>query len=148
MDNLRFPVGRVPGPNPGAMRISTVPTPPLVFGAKSQMRLLTACDLMRYYDTVGRYYKTSSIRWHPFIKNFSELWGALVNRKKGSDPKVPKISKTLSVIKWTKAFADFLFYKSLFIIKPQYNSSSTSWTTHNWELGRNFATGSVLLRLT
>ena len=24
----------------------------------------------------------------------------------------------------------------------------TSWTTHNWELGRNFATGSVLLRLT
>ena len=47
-DNLRRPRGLFPDPNPGATRGSTIPIPLFVFGAKSQMRLLTASDLMRY----------------------------------------------------------------------------------------------------
>ena len=50
-DNLRRPGGRVPDPNdPNA----TIPTPPFVFGAKSQKRLLVACDLVRYYQATDR----------------------------------------------------------------------------------------------
>ena len=53
-DNLRRPGGRVLDPNPGAAKGATIPTPPFIFGAKSQKRLLVACDIVRYYDTVGR----------------------------------------------------------------------------------------------
>ena len=35
-DNSRYPGGHVPDPNPGAPPGSTIPTPPFVFGAKSQ----------------------------------------------------------------------------------------------------------------
>ena len=35
-DNLRRPGGRVPDPNPAAQPGSTIPTPPFIFGAKSQ----------------------------------------------------------------------------------------------------------------
>jgi hypothetical protein len=106
-DNLRRPGGRVPDPDPGAAAGATIPTPTFVFGAKSQMRLLAACDLVRYYETVGREITPQNIRWDPVIKNFSEQWRALSNSKT-ADPDVPKISKTLSVIKWTESFADFL----------------------------------------
>ena len=53
-DNLRRPGGRIPDPNPGAAEGATIPTPPFIFDAKSQKRLLVACDLVRYYDAVGR----------------------------------------------------------------------------------------------
>ena len=52
-DNLRRPGGRVPDPNPNAEDGATIPTPPFTFGAKSQKRLTVACDLVRYYITVG-----------------------------------------------------------------------------------------------
>jgi hypothetical protein len=66
-DNLRRPGGRVPNPDPGAAAGAMIPTPPFVFGAKSQMRLLAACDLVRYYGTVGREITTNNIRWDPVI---------------------------------------------------------------------------------
>ena len=53
-DNLRHPGGRVPDPDPEAAAGSTIPTPAFVFGAKSQKRLGIACELVRYYNTVGR----------------------------------------------------------------------------------------------
>ena len=42
-DNLRHPGGRVLDPNPGAPPGATVPTPPFVFGAKSQKSIAIAC---------------------------------------------------------------------------------------------------------
>ena len=53
-DNLRRPGGRIPNPNPTAQPGSTIPTPPFVFGAKSQRRIAVACNLVNYYRTVGR----------------------------------------------------------------------------------------------
>jgi hypothetical protein len=41
--NLCRPAGRVPDPNQAGV---TIPTPPFVFGAKSQMRLMTAAKLV------------------------------------------------------------------------------------------------------
>ena len=40
--NLRRPAERITDPNPGAAAGATVPTPPFVFGAKSQQRLIFA----------------------------------------------------------------------------------------------------------
>ena len=35
---------------------------PFVFGAKSQKRLIVACDLVRYYETVGRNITVANIQ--------------------------------------------------------------------------------------
>ena len=35
-DNLRRPGGRIPDPNPGTAAGATIPTPPFIFGSKSQ----------------------------------------------------------------------------------------------------------------
>ena len=75
------------------------------------MRLLTACNLMNYYGKVGQDDTPGSIWWYPVIKNFSEQWGNIINFSKGNDPRVPEISETLSMIKWTKAFTEFLHRK-------------------------------------
>jgi hypothetical protein len=53
-DNLRRPGGRIPDPTVGAIAGATIPTPPFIFGAKSQQRLLVACDIVRYYELTGR----------------------------------------------------------------------------------------------
>ena len=44
-DNLRKPGGQVPDPNPAAAAGATIPTPPFVFGAKSQHRLTVAVEI-------------------------------------------------------------------------------------------------------
>ena len=45
-DNLRRPGGRISDPAAGAAAGATIPTPTFVFGAKSQKRLLVACELV------------------------------------------------------------------------------------------------------
>ena len=50
-DNLRRPGGHVPDPNPAAQPGSTIPTPPFVFGAKSQRQIAVVCNLVNYYRT-------------------------------------------------------------------------------------------------
>jgi hypothetical protein len=98
-DNLRRPGGRVQDPTPGAAVGATIPTPPFVFGAKSQKRLLAACDIVRYYEETGRPLTTANIQWNTVIKKFIEQWIALKDRKKGDIPEVPKITKALPIIK-------------------------------------------------
>ena len=107
-DNLRRPGGRIPDPTPNAAAGATISTPPFVFGAKSQKRLLSACDIVRYYYTTGRALTPGNISWDPVIKNFADQWKALKDRKIGEVPEVPKITKALPVIKWTEAFEDFI----------------------------------------
>jgi hypothetical protein len=107
--NLRRPAGRVADPNPAAAAGATIMTPPFVFGAKSQQRLIHAANLIRYYETVGRNTTVGNLQWTPVMKNFSEQWKALEDKNKGGDePEVPKITKALPIIKWTEAFRDYL----------------------------------------
>jgi hypothetical protein len=107
--NLRRPAGRVPDPNAAAAaQGATIPTPPFVFGAKSQMRLIHATKLLLYYDSVGRNTTAGNLQWTPVMKNFSEQWKALEDKKGGDEPEVPKITKALPIIKWTEAFRDYL----------------------------------------
>ncbi len=106
--NLRRPAGRVPDPDPNAAPGATIPTPSFVFGAKSQKRLVTAAQLLRYYEEVGRATTPGNIQWATVMKNFAAQWKALGDKKKADEPEVPKITKALPVIKWTEAFRDYL----------------------------------------
>ena len=106
-DNLRRPGGRVPDPNPKAKPGSTIPNPPFVFGAKSQRCIAVACDLVKYYKTVGHDLTVANLQWNTVMKNFNIQWTALKEKKGDDSPETPKISKALPVIKWNKAFQDF-----------------------------------------
>ena len=107
-DNLRRPGGRVPDPNPAAQPGSTIPTPPFVFGAKSQRCITVACDLVNYYKTVSHDLTAANLQWNTVMKNFDIQWTALKEKKGEDSPETPKISKALPVIKWMEAFQDFL----------------------------------------
>jgi hypothetical protein len=98
--NLRRPVGRVADPNPGVAADATIPTPPSAFGAKSQQRLIHATNLLWFYDTVGRAVTAGrNLQWTPVMKNFSEQWKALEDKKGGDELDVPMISEALPIIK-------------------------------------------------
>ena len=86
----------------------TIPTPPFVFSAKSQHRLTVACELVQYYNTIGHDLSSGNMRWSNVIKNFEIQWKALKECKETDDPEVPKISKSLPIMKWTEAFQDYL----------------------------------------
>ena len=108
-NNLRRPVGRTPNPDPNASPRDMIQTPPLLFRAKSQMRLKVATMILHYYETVGREIKAASMRWTTTIKAFVEYWKYLEERKKEADvPDVPKITKHLAVTKWAEEFVEFL----------------------------------------
>ena len=71
-DNLRRPGGRVPNPDPGAAIGETIPMPAFVFGLKFQKRLGIACELVRYYNTVGRDLTAVSIQCHQEFRDSME----------------------------------------------------------------------------
>jgi hypothetical protein len=79
-----------------------------VFGAKSQKRLTAACDIVRYYETVGRPLTAANISWNTVIKNFEIQWKALKDKKDGDEPETPKIAKGLNIMKWSESFVDIL----------------------------------------
>lgn len=109
-ENLRKPGDRIPNPDPQAPPGSTIPRPPYVFGAKSQKRLLAACEAVRYYETTNRPLTVGNMNWDPVVRNHSEQWKALVARK-DEDIEVPKVTKQLPILKWVEAFYDFLHRK-------------------------------------
>ena len=65
-DNLKRPGGQV---NVGGVMVAT---PDINFGAKSQMRLETASNLVKLYKTVGRTIINTKIQWYPIIKYFKQ----------------------------------------------------------------------------
>jgi hypothetical protein len=81
---------------------------PFVFGAKSQKRLIVACELVRYYETTGRALTAANIQWNTVMKNFEIQWKALMDKKGKDEPETPKISKSLNIMKWSEAFRDIL----------------------------------------
>ena len=82
--------------------------PAFSYGAKSQKRLTVACNLIRFYQTVGRDLTAANIQWNKVMSKFEIQWKALKERKDEDDPDVPKITKALPIIKLTEASQDFL----------------------------------------
>ena len=108
VENLRKPGGFVQDPNAAVGQHALIPTPAFVIGAKSLSRIKAAMFIVKYYETVGRETTPNNMRWDPVIKNFIEHWKALKDRKEDDVPEVPKISKTLTAMKFSEAFPDFL----------------------------------------
>lgn len=79
-----------------------------IFSAISHQRLWETAVLMRFYKTIGRAITASAIDYEEVTENFTEQWEALEERKKEKQADVPKISKSLPILKWTEAFDDFL----------------------------------------
>ena len=107
-NNPRKPGGRVPDPNPAAAAGATIPTPPFVFGSNSQHHLTVACELVCYYNTIGRDLSTGNMLWSNVMKNFEIQSKALKECKEADDPDILKISKSLPIMNWTEAFQDYL----------------------------------------
>ena len=107
VENLRNPGGRVPNPDPNAPDGSTIARPPFVFGAKSHKRILEACDIICFYETIGRPLDARNLVYSTIIRNFAQQWKALKDRKEAEDPELPKVTKALPIIKWTEAFIDY-----------------------------------------
>ena len=80
----------------------------VVFGIKSQKRLIVSSNLIRFYDLVGRPISASNLRWDTVGKNFDAVWKALEQKAEKDEPDVPKITKQVSVMKWATAFDDHL----------------------------------------
>ena len=82
---------------------------PFAFGAKSHKRILVTCNLIHYYQTMGCTPTVPNLQWTHVMKNFEIQWKALKDHKKDdAEPDVPKITKSLPIMKWTEAFRDFL----------------------------------------
>ena len=92
-NNIRNPGGRIPHPDPNAQANATISTPLFVFGAKLQKRMLEACELVRFYEKIERHITAKNLPYLPVIRNFTLQWKALVDRKDGDLPEVPKVSK-------------------------------------------------------
>ena len=61
-DNICSPLGKCPEPNFISLvslavplpSVPTIPTPTFIFGAKYQKHFLVACDIIRFFGTIGR----------------------------------------------------------------------------------------------
>ena len=73
-NNLRNPGGRIPHRDPNAQANATISTPYVVFGVKSQKRMLEACDLVRFYETIKRPITATNLLYRPVIRNFTLQW--------------------------------------------------------------------------
>ena len=69
-DNLHHPGGCIPDPNPVAVAGATIPMPAFEFGAKLQAGLSVACNLVRFYNTVGCDLTAANMCWTHVSKNF------------------------------------------------------------------------------
>ena len=63
------PGGSVADPDLNAALGATIPMTAFTYGAKSQKRLTVACDLIRFYQIVGRALTAANIKWNQVMSN-------------------------------------------------------------------------------
>jgi len=72
------------------------------------MRLKVAAELVRFYQAVGRPL-TALGMMQTVSAVFALQWKSIQDRKKEPAGDVPKISRTLGVVKWVSVFTDFCY---------------------------------------
>ena len=105
MSNLRRPAGTIPDP---ADPTAVIPRPSYEFGAKSFKRLKIAALAVSYYESIGRPCTPDNMHFSHVLKDFSEQWESLVEKKDETVPDVPTITRALPIVRWTECFDDFL----------------------------------------
>jgi hypothetical protein len=102
-DSLNKPAGRVPNPDANAAIGDTIATPRFAMSAKSWLRLEQAAELVRFYAITQRTLTAANIQWDPVIESSHEYWESLTQQIKDSPPVLPKITKSLPIMKWQEA---------------------------------------------
>ena len=87
---------------------NVVPNPSYVIGAKSFKQLKIAAAAVRYYQSIGRDITSTNMHYSNVLKNFGEQWEALKAKQESDEPTVPKITRSLPIVKWTESFEDHL----------------------------------------
>eukprot|EP00957_Ditylum_brightwellii_P173565 13214985-Ditylum_brightwellii.AAC.1 len=64
--------------------------------------MTAACKLVRYYSTVNRTITPENIQWDTMVRNFKIQWKGLKDKKEESEPKTPKITRGLDIMKWSE----------------------------------------------
>ena len=81
-----------------------IPTPSYILGAKSLKRLKIAAAAVRYYETVGRECTADNMHFQNVLKNFGEQWEAILQKEKEDEGDVPRITRSLPIVRWTDSF--------------------------------------------
>ena len=74
----------------------------------------TTAEAVRYYNTIGREFTPAMMKWSATgdhsrtLKNFSDGMKALEELESKNGPEIPKISKSLPMMKWAPAFESLL----------------------------------------
>ena len=103
MSNLRRPAGTTTDQNG-----NVVPNPSYVLGAKSLKRLKIAAAAVRYYACIGRETTAANMHFNNVLKDYGKQYESLIAKKESDEPSVPKISRSLPIVRWTESFEDFL----------------------------------------
>ena len=115
-NNILRPWGMVPDPNyifpvpfpkPPPL-VPTIPTPTFIFGTKPQKCLIIACYMIRLYEMIIINVTEANIQWVTVTRRSGEQYNYITDYSKEDDPDTTKISKALTIIKWTGNFRDHL----------------------------------------
>ena len=78
--------------------------------ARSVVRLHGVRVIVRYYNSVGRALEADDLFWN-VVKNFTEQWKALVEKKSADVGTPPKLTKDKQVYKWLESIQQHLSEK-------------------------------------
>jgi hypothetical protein len=78
--------------------------------ARSVVRLHGVRVIVRYYNSVGRALETDNLFWN-VVKNFTEQWKALVEKKSADVGTPSKLTKDKQVYKWLESIQQHLLEK-------------------------------------
>lgn len=79
-------------------------------GAKSLHRLKVAAIAVEYYLATDRPLTAAGLQWETPLKNFETQWKAILHLK-DQDPELPKLSKTVGIVKWLEAYESYALHK-------------------------------------
>eukprot|EP00957_Ditylum_brightwellii_P041247 3122747-Ditylum_brightwellii.AAC.1 len=100
MENLKRPGGRMKNLDKvhGNDNPSTIPLTMYPFGARTQKRLQEALELTRYSIMVGCRLTVANTVYAMVIWSFTNQWAGLKDRKRQTQPVVPKITAELPIM--------------------------------------------------
>jgi hypothetical protein len=75
--------------------------------AMSVSKLKVASAAVRYFECVGRPLEVENMRWS-VLKHFKEEHASIKSLKDSNTTEVPKVSKSVPVLKWLESFETFL----------------------------------------
>jgi hypothetical protein len=78
-------------------------------GAKSLHRLKVAAKAVRYYQGTDRPLSAANMQW-TVLKNFESQWDGILHMK-DDDSELPKMSKSVGIVKWLEAYDSYAHSK-------------------------------------